>query len=53
MIEIIECICSVLSLIIAVISLFMVNAIKNDVRIKAKHIEKDINITQYGGSNNE
>jgi hypothetical protein len=43
---IIECVCSVLSLIISVVSLFMVSSIKNSIRIKAKNINKDINIQQ-------
>ena len=44
---IIECVCSVSSLIVSIISLFMVTSIKNNVKIKANRIDKDINIQQH------
>lgn len=45
--SIIECVCSVSSLIVSIISLFMVTSIKNNVKIKANRIDKDINIQQH------
>lgn len=46
-IPIIECVCSVASLIVSIISLFMVTSIKNNVKIKANSINEDINIQQH------
>lgn len=48
MIEIIECVCSVLSLVVSIVSLFMVSSIKNNVKIRARKIKGPINIEQHG-----
>lgn len=46
-IAIIECVCSVAGLIVSIISLFMVSSIKNNIKIKAKNINEEINIQQH------